>query len=113
MAAAALTQAAGRLTGVSTILDRLSESQNNCEAQQVRGHILAQADDSQLNTSPDQVTKNSEENLISGSSKTLRIEDFELIKTLGTGENRSPGGSELCCRARTDSRLQERLRESG
>ena len=46
---------------------------------------LAQWEDHKRTLSPDEIDKDPEKKVVGHSSKVLREEDFELIKTLGTG----------------------------
>lgn len=46
---------------------------------------LAQWEDQKHTLSPDEIDKDPETKVVGHSSKVLREEDFELIKTLGTG----------------------------
>jgi protein kinase A len=46
---------------------------------------LVQWEDRKRTLSPDEIDKDPEKKVVGHSSKVLREEDFELIKTLGTG----------------------------
>jgi protein kinase A len=48
-------------------------------------HTLAQWEDQKHTLSPDEIDKDPEKKAVGHSSKVLREDDFELIKTLGTG----------------------------
>jgi protein kinase A len=48
-------------------------------------HTLAQWEEQKHTLSPDEIDKDPEKKVVGHSSKVLRQEDFELIKTLGTG----------------------------
>lgn len=49
-------------------------------------HTLAQWGERQAPLEPGQIDKNPDQKMVGHSSHVLRKEDFELIKTLGTGE---------------------------
>lgn len=61
-------------------------------------HALAQWEEQKHTLSPDEIDIDPAKKMVGHSSKVLRQEDFELIKTLGTG---APGPSlhtsETCC----------------
>lgn len=48
-------------------------------------HTLAQWEDQKRTLSPDEIDIDPDQKVVGHSSKVLREEDFELIKTLGTG----------------------------
>lgn len=54
---------------------------------------LAQWEDQKRTLSPDEIDKDPDNKVVGHSSKVLREEDFELIKTLGTGAHQSAVGA--------------------
>lgn len=48
-------------------------------------HTLAQWEEQKRTLSPDEIDKDPQKKVVGHSSKVLREEDFDLVKTLGTG----------------------------
>lgn len=72
--------------------DEEHERQNSAieRARDEEKHTLAQWGDKKAPLEPGQIDKDPSQKMVGHSSNVLRKEDFELIKTLGTGECAGP-----------------------
>lgn len=102
MATASLKHGAHKLLGHNKPAASDPSPIDNAKCQQEKQNISAHCDNARP-LPPDQIATSPRNKELATSSKNLRIQDFELIKTLGTGERitnddkrRNHGYPDLC-----------------
>jgi hypothetical protein len=87
MAAAAITQTGGRFPGITALFKKSSlSSSDTVEASRKQDAVANMfLSKSAIRTSPDDLAKSVQEKHLGGSSRSLRVQDFKLLRILGTG----------------------------
>lgn len=87
MAAAAITQTGARFPGIAALFEKSSiSSSNSVDASRKKDAVANMfLSNAATRSPPGDLTKALVEKHLGGSSKTLRLQDFKLLRILGTG----------------------------